>query len=284
MPWNGWDVLFVLGAYVLFLGTLFLLARWGLGIRLDAEKGSAPAGGQAAGAMGANGADGGKNAESPSAGEKTAMHPLLVALGRRHQPGTLLFCGFMAVLVAPFSEEFFFRLLLQGWLEAVEGHWQKRLRLLRRLLPGLLPVLLVSLLFAAGHSRQATLPENVDLLLAQMVLDGAARLLAVALAVTYLRSHRGATAADLGWVPEKLPRDLALGLAAIVCCMPLLTSVQAGVGIFLTRVAADPVTLFFFAVVAGVLYFRTHRIVPSIAMHAAFNAMMLTAAWYWLKQ
>jgi membrane protease YdiL (CAAX protease family) len=150
------------------------------------------------------------------------------------------------------------------------------------------PVLLVSLLFAAAHFRwEADLPTNVDPLLAQFVLGGLAEMLAVAFAVAYLRSRRGATAADLGWVTGKLPRDLALGLAAIVCSMPLLIFVQAAAGIVLKKVgadvAADPITLFFFALVTGVLYFRTHRIVPSVAMHVAFNAIMLAAAWYLLK-
>ena len=286
VPWNGWDVLIVLGAYVLLFGTLALAARWGLGIKFDTANRSAPAGAQAAGSMGADRAGRGNNAQQkhPSQQEKTSLHPLLVALGRRHQPGTLLLCGFIAVLVAPLSEEFFFRLLLQGWLEGLERRWRKRLRLLRRVLPGLLPVLLVSLLFASGHFRkEEPLPQHVDTVLALTVLDGVARLLAVAFAVAYLRSYRGATAADLGWVPAKLPRDLALGLAAITCCLPLLLSVQTAGGIFLKRVAADPFTLFFFAIVAGVLYIRTHRIVPSIAMHVAFNAMMLVAAWYLLK-
>jgi membrane protease YdiL (CAAX protease family) len=41
--------------------------------------------------------------------------------------------------------------------------------------------------------------------------------------------------------------------------------------------------MFFFAVVLGIVYFRTHRLVPSIVMHVVFNGVMLTAAWYVLK-
>ncbi len=270
VPWNGLDVLVVLGAYVLLLWTLLFTTYWGLGIPLDIGKDQA--------------AVAGKNHEDPSANEKTAMHPLLVALGRRHHPGTLLLCGFAAVLVAPLAEEFLFRLLLQGWLEAAEGHWRKRIRPLRWLMRGLSPVLLASLLFAAGHIRGAEEPGNVDHLLTPLMIDGLARLLAVAFAVGYLRFRTGATAADLGFIPKKLPRDLALGLAAIACCMPLLISVQWAAGAILAAFhktfAADPVTLFFFAAVLGIIYFRTHRIAPSIVMHVAFNAMMLTAAWY----
>jgi membrane protease YdiL (CAAX protease family) len=286
VPWNGLDVLVVLGSYFLLLGTLVFAVRWGLGISVGTGSESPAGGSQAAGSIGEEqAAAGGKNRQDPSAKEETAMNPLLVALGRRHQPGTLLLCGFAALLAAPLSEEFVFRLLLQGWLEAAEGRWRKRVRLLRRLAPGLLPVLLASVLFSAGHFRQATLPGNVDALLALFVLDGVARLLAVAFAVGYLRFRTGATAADLGFIPGKLRRDLALGLAAIVFYFPLLISIQKAAGSILPQsVAADPVTLFFFAAVMGIVYFRTHRIAPSIVMHVAFNAMMLAAAWYLLKQ
>jgi membrane protease YdiL (CAAX protease family) len=287
VPWNGWDVLVVLGAFVLFFGTTVFTARWALGIRVGPEGNPSPRGSQAASSLGADRAAAVKKthpAPTESEKEKTAMHPLLVALGQRHQPGTLLLCGFAAVLAAPLAEEFFFRLLLQGWLETIESCWRKRLRLLR-LLPGLVPVLLVSALFAAMHFRkEEELPANVDPLLAQLVLSGLAELLTVVFAVVYLRSHRGATAADLGFVPRMLPRDLALGLAAILCSMPLLMFIQAAAGIVLKKigadVAADPFTLFFFALVTGILYFRTHRIVPSIVMHVAFNATELAAAWY----
>jgi membrane protease YdiL (CAAX protease family) len=212
------------------------------------------------------------------------MNPLLVALVRRHQPGTLLLCCFAAIVAAPLAEEFFFRLLLQGWLESVEGRWRKQFRPLRRLWPGLLPVLLVSALFGAAHFRLAKEPGNVDALLAQYVLIGVAEVLTVAFAVGYIRFRTGATAADLGFIREKLPRDLALGLAAVVLCVPLLFSVQwVAASILPKKDAADPVTLFFFAAVMGIIYFRTHRIVPSIVMHVAFNALNLAAAWYLLK-
>jgi len=36
--------------------------------------------------------------------------------------------------------------------------------------------------------------------------------------------------------------------------------------------APDPIPLFLLALVFGVLYHRTHRIVPSLVLHMAFNA------------
>ena len=72
----------------------------------------------------------------------------------RRSGWAVLLCVAAAVVVAPVVEEFLFRLLLQGWLEALE----------RRLAEadadaaaapaaGFGPVLLSSLLFAAMHFR-----------------------------------------------------------------------------------------------------------------------------------
>jgi membrane protease YdiL (CAAX protease family) len=44
-------------------------------------------------------------------------------------------------------------------------------------------------------------------------------------------------------------------------------------------VAPDPVPLFFFALVLGTIYYRTHRILPTIVTHAAFNATTLLVLW-----
>jgi membrane protease YdiL (CAAX protease family) len=44
-------------------------------------------------------------------------------------------------------------------------------------------------------------------------------------------------------------------------------------------VAADPFTLFPFALVLGTLYCRAHRIVPAIVLHAALNTTSLVLLW-----
>lgn len=38
----------------------------------------------------------------------------------------------------------------------------------------------------------------------------------------------------------------------------------------------DPVPLFFLAIVLGFLYQRTHRLLPSLVLHAYFNAIGMT--------
>ena len=104
----------------------------------------------------------------------------------------------------------------------------------------------------------------------------AADLLVLGLAIAVLRFAAGATAADLGWKPEKLRSDAKLGLLA------LLAVDRSGAGAS-NRVeelvkwtgidyAPDPIPLFLLALVFGVLYHRTHRIAPSLVLHMAFNA------------
>jgi len=39
------------------------------------------------------------------------------------------------------------------------------------------------------------------------------------------------------------------------------------------------VPLFFFALVLGTLYYRTHRLLPLIVLHAALNGTSLLLAW-----
>jgi membrane protease YdiL (CAAX protease family) len=45
-------------------------------------------------------------------------HPIIEVLSRESTPLLIVICGISAVIVAPFAEEFFFRVLLQGWLES----------------------------------------------------------------------------------------------------------------------------------------------------------------------
>ena len=114
---------------------------------------------------------------------------------------------------------------------------------------------------------------------AGLIADAASKLVAMAAVVVLLRIERGATAADFGWAPRRAIPDVGLGLAAYVAVIPVVYLVQflvqrrAGLGV------TDPVPLFFFALVLGTIYYRTHRILPTIVTHAAFNATTLLVLW-----
>jgi membrane protease YdiL (CAAX protease family) len=182
----------------------------------------------------------------------------------------------MAVLVAPVFEEFFFRVLLQGWLEALWSRWRRRNPELRLAPASWLPIALPAVLFALMHFRSGKEPHEPQYLSSLFLAQMAADLIVLGLAILVLRFAAGATAADLGWKPEKLPSDVKLGLLALLAAIgPLLALQTVLTGLVKSSgldYAPDPVPLFFLALVFGVLYRRTHRIAPSLVLHVAFNA------------
>ena len=83
----------------------------------------------------------------------------------------------------------------------------------------------------------------------------------------------------MGWRPRKLATDAKLAILALVAIVPPLLLLQRGllsaIDRFGVTIAPDPVPLFFLRVVFGYLYQRTHRIAPSLLLHAAFNATLI---------
>jgi membrane protease YdiL (CAAX protease family) len=196
-------------------------------------------------------------------------------------PWVFLLCIVSAGLVAPISEELFFRVLLQGWLQALQHRWRRQMPTLRRLIPGGLgPIMLTSLLFARLHFRVDTPPIDLRFLLFLLAGDAGARLLTSAFAVAWLRWHVGATAADLGWTAKNTPGDVRLGLLSFMAVAAPVYAVQIAFRYLLPAcIAPDPLPLFFFALALGALYYRTHRLLPSIVLHAALNGTSLVLAW-----
>jgi membrane protease YdiL (CAAX protease family) len=213
-------------------------------------------------------------------GESTTEHVVgqLIAQGN---VWVLLLCGISAVVVAPITEEFLFRVLLQGWLEALRRRLRRQMPTLWRLIPnGAGPIVLTSVLFASMHFRVETPQINADYLVVLLAGDAVARVLTLAFAVVLLRWRVGATAADLGWAPRKIPSDIKLGLAAFAAVAAPVYAMQLGLRFVLPEyIAPDPFPLFFLAVALGVLYYRTHRIAPLIVLHAVLNGTSLALAW-----
>jgi membrane protease YdiL (CAAX protease family) len=211
-----------------------------------------------------------------------ASHPLVVLLRSDRTVVSLALGLASGVLVAPIAEEVVFRLLLQGWLAALERRERRHLRALRRRVHRLLPILITSMWFALLHFREAGPAVNPRWLLHAMVRGMASSVLTVAFAVALVRLRVGATAADLGFSPARFWSDVRLGLLAFVAIAVPVYLIQFVLTALLPgSLAPDPITMLFFALVLGLLYHRTHRIVPSIALHVALNATSL-AALTWL--
>jgi membrane protease YdiL (CAAX protease family) len=248
VPWQGQDVLFI------FLAGIFLPVTVATSIHAWI----------------------GTDAGQPAADQEPQLAHPAEQLLRTSNPAAVAVAAIMAVVVAPLTEEFLFRVLLQGWLEAV---WSRR----RRKRPGLrkaprswLPVVLPAAAFALMHLRRGKAPFAPQFLVESFLGQMAADFLTLGLAIVILRFAAGATAADLGWKPEKLRSDVKLGLLALLAAIgPVLTiQVAMVVVVKLTGIdyALDPIPLFLLALVLGWLYHRTHRIAPSLVLHMAFNA------------
>ncbi len=207
-------------------------------------------------------------------------HPVLVLLRQDRTPSTLVVCLVAVVLVAPIAEEILFRLLLQGALEGAERRWRRLARGAGLLLRGPMPLIGSSLAFALLHARGAAPPPDARLVFHILVCGMLGNTVTVVLALALVRVRAGASAVDLGWQRDKLADDLKLGLGTALSVVPWLYVVQVSMTALLPKsISADPITLIPFAFVLGLLYYRTHRIVPSILLHMALNATSLALAW-----
>jgi len=170
-----------------------------------------------------------------------SRHPLILMLKENPDPVFLMITGLSAVAVAPLSEEYFFRLLLQGWLEKVA--------VVRGGLRGLL-----SADWAAEETGQEVyVVEPQDNPYAPP-------------------SVGGTTEVELSDV-NSIPRDQE---EMSIRSWPILVS-----GVLFALMHAshgpDPIPLFLLALGLGYLYQRTHRILPSITVHLLLNACSLAA-------
>jgi membrane protease YdiL (CAAX protease family) len=212
--------------------------------------------------------------------KRTTVHPVISAM-LAGGPWVVFMCGLSAAVVAPIAEEFFFRVLLQGWLETQQRRWRRHLPTLRRWLPGASgPILLTSLLFGMVHFRAEVPMMHPYYYVGALVATSVANLVTLALAVGLIRLSARATAADFGWAPEKLLADVKLGVLTFAAIGAPLYCAQLLLPLALPEhlrglVAPDPLVLFVFALVQGTLYSRTHRIVAPIVLHFCLNATSL---------
>ncbi len=277
VPWGGLEVLLIVVAYVVFMLVASLAGElfWGLDLTPAPPRPTVIVRSEHAPPAIVRS----EHAEHAPGDQLDAAHPLIVLLHGRHSLAGLLVCVLSAVVVAPVVEEFLFRLLLQGWLERLEGRLRRAARLPARLV-GTAPVVASSLLFASMHYRRPAPLPDADSLLKFFVLNAAAQLAVLLFGVALLRLRCGATSKDLGIQPDRLHADLRLGLAAFALVTVPVYLLQALLTVSLgPEVVPDPAPLFFLALALGFLYFRTHRLPPAIVLHAAFNAVGIALAW-----
>lgn len=206
-------------------------------------------------------------------------------------PGVILLTFVVAVIIVPIGEEVLFRLLFQGYLEKKDGFFRRVFSFLfspengskrRSFLRGLLPILISSSVFAMLHLRGTVTPQDYRDFLNGMIAYLIAYPTFLFLLTVYLLVLRRANWADLGIDFQKIPKDFLVAFLTIFCLFPPVYALNIGLnGMFLNlplRFALDPIPLFFLAVGLGFLYYRTHRILPCILVHCAFNLIAFVTA------
>ncbi|MFV2068563.1 MAG: lysostaphin resistance A-like protein [Pirellulales bacterium] len=149
-----------------------------------------------------------------------------------------------AVVAAPISEEFAFRLLLQGWMEKIERRWVGGCRTTAPQPvagPGEIPV---SDPTTVGSLERGTAET--------FTIDGRAEGERVGSAAEWRTSH-------LQW-------------RSIVLSSSLFGLMHLGTGL-------DPIPLFFLGAILGYLYNKTHRLLPCVVVHMLFNGFSLACVW-----
>jgi membrane protease YdiL (CAAX protease family) len=266
-PWRPLHVAAILVVYIFLVSGLV-----DLGLKLSHRFGTPPPQPPVPAAA--------KEAHDKTEDDRKSDHPLLLVLQSRPDVLTLLLALFSAGLVAPLTEEFAFRLLLQGQLESMEMRYRRWMPWWRRIPPGVVPVTLSTALFAAGHFREAQVPGDPDTILVLITADALARLGAMTFAILFLHAATGATSEDLGLIRSRLGYDLRLGVLCFLAFAPLILGIQAAMRLLLPGdFAPDPIALAFLAAVLGVLYFRTHRLVSAVVVHMLLNTTSLLIAW-----
>ncbi len=201
----------------------------------------------------------------------------MLALGRE-SPFVLWLLFLAAVVLIPAAEEFYFRLLFQGYGEKREKWLARKLNI--PCSRGVLAILVPAVIFASLHIRSgggegASPPRDLQMLVIPVLIMSIGYLLSVSLSVLYLAVFRKAGWADFGIRPAAIPKDMLVGTAAAVFLIPPIYLLQIGLKNVLKPFAPDfvydPITLVFFAIGLGILYFRTHRILPCIIVHGIMN-------------
>ncbi|MGD9647039.1 MAG: lysostaphin resistance A-like protein [Pirellulales bacterium] len=181
--------------------------------------------------------------------EFPSEHPLLELVVR--EPTFLVYAVaiFLAVGVAPLAEEFLFRVLLQGWLEA----WQSR------------------------SAAERVLTREALIELAASRADSNAS----AIETPALPSDRDNPYAAPPATTRGAPIDLSVELAAsrlAPAWWPLVASAAIFAALHATQ-GPDPIALFPLALVLGYLYRQTHRLLPSLVAHAFLNSASMLLLW-----
>ncbi len=221
----------------------------------------------------------GKSTGKPA--EKTAVvqendsqteHTALVFLEKNPSPLKFLFMASYIALVAPFFEEFIFRLIIQGWFDAREREIFRRKRG-----NGWRSVILVAILFSLMHFRKATPTYPSEHTLGvQFGTLAVTSILVLAFSIWLLKGPLGLNWREIGLDFRSWKKDLCLGALGFGAAAELTYLTQGVLAAPLKNYCApDFIALIPIALVFGILYWRTRRLLPGFTAHAIFNGFSI---------
>lgn len=185
-----------------------------------------------------------------------SKHPLIEMLKENPDPAFFAVAAFAAVIAAPITEEFFFRVVLQGWLERVFSDRRN----------------------ASDELGHGTRPETVGLdspSAASEIYE--AKLVTEPFSEPATSHPFGDQAAPTpAFTPANENKTVSVTKDARPSFWPIAGS-SLVFAISHWSHGPDPIPLFVFAVGLGYLYQRTNRILPSIVLHLLLNLCSLIA-------
>ena len=196
-------------------------------------------------------------------------HPIHQLLEQGKKTPAVLFIVFLTVVIAaPLIEELLFRLFLQGWLEAKFAQHQVPFA-------NIIAIVTVSYFFAIIHGGHRS-PLDTQTLFLQYASVGMMGLLIFALGICYLVGIRKMSLANCFIGPASFFRPGFFRNAGYCLLALILVLGLSGIlNSIIPDTNTDPIPIFFFSLVLGIIYSRTRNLLYCILLHACLNLTSL---------
>jgi membrane protease YdiL (CAAX protease family) len=199
--------------------------------------------------------------------EKDHGHPIFQMIEQGKDSPIILLVAFLAVVVAaPIIEEFLFRLLFQGWLETKIRPYQA--------------IAVVSLFFASLHARDSG-AIDAQVLFYMFGSMTVASLFVFVLGIVYLAWFRNVKLTPCLFGKGRFFHSHFF-IYAGYCLLALIFifAVKAVLMNTYPDANTNPIPIFLFSIVLGILYYQTKNLSYCILLHAFLNATSLAIVWF----